>query len=102
MPQAIVGHGVTPQNVDDFPSNCARSRKGAVYVRPDSSLTLTNDELDHIKDKHPQLFKKLRVVEEPVAVAAAVAEKAKQLESSEKLPEAAPKEEAPISKKKFK
>ena len=65
MPQAIVGYGVTPCQVDGFPEKCERSRKGALYIRPRSSLILTNDELDFIKVKYPQLFKKLRIVEEP-------------------------------------
>lgn len=64
MPHAVVGYGVTPCQVDEFPEKCERSRKGALYIRPRSSLTLTNDELEHIKAKYPHLYKKLRIVED--------------------------------------
>lgn len=82
MPQAIVGYGVTPCQVDGFPEKCERSRKGALYIRPRSSLTLTNDELDFIKVKYPNLFKKLRIVED--------FQKKKASTVVEELPEPAP------------
>ena len=65
MPQVIVEHGVTPCQIDGFPEKCERSRKGALYVRPSSSLEMTNDELAHVKATLPELYKKLRVVEQP-------------------------------------
>lgn len=65
MPQVIVGNGVMPCQIDGFSEKCERSRKGALYIRPRSSLEMTHDELDHIKVTHPELYKKLRVVEQP-------------------------------------
>lgn len=79
MPNVIVGHGVTPQQIDDFPSKCERSRKGALYIRPKSTVEMTNDELDHIKDKYKDLYKRLRVVESVVVRRQASKEKPKEV-----------------------
>lgn len=54
--------GVTACQVDDFPKDCKRSRKGALYIRPRSTLVLTPDELDHLKAKHGSVASKLIVV----------------------------------------
>lgn len=54
--------GVSACQVDDFPKDCKRSRKGALYIRPRSTLVLTPDELDHLKAKHGNVASKLIVV----------------------------------------
>jgi hypothetical protein len=54
--------GVSACQVDDFPKDCKRSRKGALYIRPRSTLVLTPDELDHLKAKHGSVASKLIVV----------------------------------------
>ena len=54
--------GVAARQIDDFPEGCKRSRKGALYVRPRSTMVLTSDELDHLKAKHKDVAGKLIVV----------------------------------------
>lgn len=61
MPQIVVGRGVMPCQVDDFPEKCERSRQGSIYFRPGSSEELTDGELEHIKVSWPELYAKLAI-----------------------------------------
>ena len=54
--------GVAVRQIDDFPKDCERSRKGALYVRPRSTLILTAGELKHLRAKHKDIASKLIVV----------------------------------------
>lgn len=88
MPQAVAGRGVTPCQIDGFPEGCKRSREGAIYLRPSSSEEMTDDELEFIKQKYPEVYKELRIVEvqakrssqkaEPEAVVEPMPEKAEE------------------------
>jgi hypothetical protein len=45
---------VGPRQVDGFPEGCERSRKGAIHLRPASTLVVTEGELAHLKAQCPQ------------------------------------------------
>jgi hypothetical protein len=68
-----VPRDVTVQQISDFPSTCdgrktERSRNGSLYVRPNSTLTLSDDEVGWVKSKYPRLFAKLQIVADAEAV----------------------------------
>lgn len=98
MPHIVVGRGVMPCQVDDFPEKCERSRLGSVYFRPGSSEELTDGELEHIKGTKPELFAKLLVSKPVKASRPAPEPKSKKLE----MPEPAPEVQAESSSKKAK
>lgn len=52
MPMLLIPANVTPRQIDDFPPGCARSQKGAIYVRPASTLELTEAEWKHLQLRH--------------------------------------------------
>ena len=54
--------GVATRQIDDFPAKCERSRKGALYIRPRSTLVLTTDEFNHLKAKHKDIARRLVVI----------------------------------------
>jgi len=54
---------MAPCQVDDFAEGCERSKKGALYFRPSSTMDLTSDEYKHLMSKHKRLGKSLRVVQ---------------------------------------
>lgn len=62
MPTIVVPANVPLCQVDDFPKACERSREGALYVRPASAMTVTQAELDHLKEHHADLVRRLIVV----------------------------------------
>lgn len=51
---------VGPLQVDDFPEGCKRERKGALHIRPSSTLVVSEDELAHLKKEHPELAARLQ------------------------------------------
>lgn len=59
-----VPKGGMPYNVDDFPKDCERSCKGALYFRKNSMRTMTQDEYNHVLNspKHKDFGKRLLVV----------------------------------------
>jgi hypothetical protein len=85
MPIVVVPANVEPQQVDGFPSDCARSVQGALHIRPASTLEITDGELEHLNKVAPYLVKKLIVVPQ----------KAKAPASPKAEPSAAPAEAAP-------
>ena len=56
MRTLIVPANVAPCQVDDFPEDCERSRKGAIYLRPASACKMTDAEYEHLKEFHSDLF----------------------------------------------
>ena len=82
---AVVG-AVTPHQIDDFPTNCQRSVVGSLHIRR-GTLELTEDELAHIKARHPKVYACLHIPAPP-AVAPATPEPALALapEASESKP----------------
>lgn len=70
-----VPQGLGPRQVDDFPAECERSKKGSVHFRTNSTITITQDEYNHVLKSHPDFGPRLRVVPKATASAApAVAE----------------------------
>lgn len=59
---ATVPAGVGPLQVDDFPEGCERSCKGALHIRPSSTLEATDGELAHLKKHYPAVSAKLRQI----------------------------------------
>lgn len=59
--------GVALQQIEGFPADCKRERKGALHVRPSSTLVVSEDELAYLKEKHPQLLARLQDITPPVA-----------------------------------
>lgn len=59
----IVPANVAPHQVEGFADDCERSLKGALHIRPACTLTLTQDEYEHLQNEHPKLFKALIRVE---------------------------------------
>lgn len=43
--------GKTPTQVDDFPAGAARSVKGALHLRPGTTINVTKDEFEHLQSK---------------------------------------------------
>lgn len=64
MPIVVVPANVHPCQVDGFPSGAARSRKGAIHIRPISTISVTDDELAFIKETQPELFSRLVIADE--------------------------------------
>jgi hypothetical protein len=69
MPTLVIPANVVQCHVEDFPDGCERSREGSVHVRPASTLTVTDDELAHLKKAHPQLFRQLIVAKKAPSLA---------------------------------
>lgn len=59
-----VPRGVPPKQVDDFPEGCARSRKGGVHFRTNSTIRITEDEYNHVLNSpnHGDFGRRLLVV----------------------------------------
>jgi hypothetical protein len=51
--------GLSPTQIDDFPSACERSGKGALHLLPRSTVEITASELEHIRRNHPEVTAKL-------------------------------------------
>lgn len=55
------------QQIEDFPEKCARSRKGSLHMKPGATLTVTRDELKHLKAKYERTFMVVGEVKAPPA-----------------------------------
>ena len=55
--------GLPIVQIDNFPSECERSRKGAIYLRPDSSDQVTEGEFEHILKSRPDIKKFVQILE---------------------------------------
>lgn len=64
MTVCIVPASVTPRQIEVPAEVTDRSRKGAIHIRPASTITLTDAELDFIREKYPAIAKLLIVVPE--------------------------------------
>lgn len=60
----IVYYGDTPECVEGFKKDCKRSCKGTLYIKPGRQMTVTEDELNHVKEKHKHVLPKLRILAE--------------------------------------
>lgn len=60
----IVYYGDAPECVEGFSKDCKRSCKGAIHLNPGRQVTVTEDELKHIKERHKHCLPKLRVISE--------------------------------------
>lgn len=58
----IVYYGDATECVEGFGKDCKRSCKGALHVNPGRQITVTDDELAHIKSKHKHIVPKLRIL----------------------------------------
>lgn len=78
----IVYYGDAPECVEGFHKDATRSCKGALHVVPGRKLTVTEEELEHLKKNYSHMLSKLRIlsqkieaeVKEVVAVAQAEVE----------------------------
>jgi len=75
MPQVNVPSHLGPMQIDDFGPKAKRSRKGALHIRPSSTLVLTDDELAFLKKEHKDVFKQLIVLPSQKAAAPVPAKK---------------------------
>lgn len=73
MPTVVIPASVSlrvvdvPESIND--KELERSRKGALYIRPASTLVLTDDEIAFLKEKHKALYDQLIIaVPEPTLV----------------------------------
>lgn len=53
---------IGPAQVEHFPKGCERSRKGALHLKPSSTIIMTDGELAHARKKLGPKGQKLRVV----------------------------------------
>jgi len=62
----IVYYGDVPECVEGFPKDCKRSCKGALHVKPGRQMTVTGDELKHLRECKlcSHMTSKLRVLGE--------------------------------------
>lgn len=51
MPTIIFSPTAQLQQVEDFPDNCERTIKGAIYVRPGGTCVVSDCEAAHLKSK---------------------------------------------------
>jgi len=61
VPTVVVRTGLLPQQVEDFPEDCERSCKGALHLKPGTTL-MTDGELAHIRKSRPELNAYLQIV----------------------------------------
>ena len=62
----IVYYGDAPECVEGFHKDAKRSCKGALHVAPGRKLTVTEDELSHLKANYKHMMPKLRILSEKV------------------------------------
>lgn len=58
----IVYYGDAPECVEGFSQSAERSCKGALHVAPGRKLTVTEDELSHMKEHCKHMLPKLRIL----------------------------------------
>jgi hypothetical protein len=81
MPLVYTSLGTTPRQVDDFSEGCARSTAGALHFKPESTKVITDAELQHIRDSHPDFASRLVVLDTKIQPKAAVEAKQRPLTS---------------------
>ncbi|KKN79942.1 hypothetical protein LCGC14_0334500 [marine sediment metagenome] len=67
MPMIQISKQGSPCQVDDFPEKTKRSCDGALYLRPGTARSVTEDELHHINATpvHAALAARITVISEP-------------------------------------
>ncbi len=67
MPMIQISRRGSPCQVDDFPEKAKRSCDGALYLRPGTARSVTEDELHHINATpvHAALAARITVMPEP-------------------------------------
>jgi hypothetical protein len=78
----IISRKFSPMQIGDFPVDCVRSRDGAVYLRPGSTLEVTSGEWDCIKAKLGPLSDLISVIEAPLATVEVASKKEEPFMSS--------------------
>lgn len=71
MKKLIVYYGDSPVCVEGFSESCKRSVKGAIHILPRKSVTVTEDEYQHILAKYDWMKSKMKVIAEISAEAPA-------------------------------
>jgi hypothetical protein len=89
MPLVIVNPNCPPTPVDDFPAGIERSREGSLLVRPLGTMVVTEEELAHIQQHHPALYRHFTVP--AAAQAPAHAADARMKKAAAKAAEAKPR-----------
>jgi hypothetical protein len=56
MPTIIYSPSALVQQVDNFPKEVERSLKGALYIRPGATVTVTDGEAKHLKTQGVQFI----------------------------------------------
>lgn len=77
----IVYYGDAPECVEGFSQTAKRSCKGALHVAPGRKLTVTEDELSHMKEHHKHMLPKLRILSEKSEAKKAEPKKEKKVEA---------------------
>lgn len=60
----IVYYGDIPECVEGFKKDCERSCKGSLMIKPGRQMSVTEDELNHVKENHKHILPKLRILAE--------------------------------------
>jgi hypothetical protein len=97
MPNVIVPANISPVQIEGFPDVAERSVKGALYVLPASTLTLTEDEWRFLQDQHPELARQLIPEQTSPTLADLVKRKKAAAAPQEGQPQATPPDQAPTS-----
>lgn len=56
-----------PVQIEGFPEDCERTRKGALHLRPATVENLSEGEVAHIKEKYPDVHRLLAISDQPAA-----------------------------------
>jgi hypothetical protein len=62
MKQVIVNFGINPCQIDDFSEKDKRSVIGSLHINPKSTIMMTDDELNHIKENYKGIYKFLTII----------------------------------------
>lgn len=62
MKYLLVYYGDTPLFVEGFSGKCERSCTGSLHLLPRRPVTVTEDELTHLKVHYPHLIKFIKII----------------------------------------
>lgn len=88
----MASSSMIPTQIDDFGEEVERSRSGAIHFIPGLTAEITEDELEHIKNKHPDLALQLIVLNKVVRVSTGEPDDAKITKSPPIIPPPIPVE----------
>ena len=68
MPILVIPANAVARLVDDFPKGCKRSRKGPIPIKPATTVSVTDQELAHLRGAHADVMEPV-IVAQPKSVA---------------------------------